>query len=119
MRIKRWVIEVTFEESRAHLGIETQRQWSDLAIERSTLYWLLETSVCKIDNSNFHHPLIFLCNVVLNHELNREIFLRLWGRIPVASLSPHCEILKKLQPHQINISTQSEVFLQNHASPSE
>jgi hypothetical protein len=27
---------VTFEESRAHLGIETQRQWSDLAIERST-----------------------------------------------------------------------------------
>jgi hypothetical protein len=27
---------VTFEESRAHLGIETQRQWSDRAIERST-----------------------------------------------------------------------------------
>ena len=27
---------MTFEESRAHLGIETQRQWSDLAIERST-----------------------------------------------------------------------------------
>lgn len=36
MRIKRWSIEVTFEETRAHLGIETQRQWSDLAIERST-----------------------------------------------------------------------------------
>ena len=34
--IKRWSIAVTFEESRAHLGIETQRQWSDLAIERST-----------------------------------------------------------------------------------
>jgi hypothetical protein len=34
--IKRWTIEVTFEESRAHLGIESQRQWSDLAIERST-----------------------------------------------------------------------------------
>ncbi len=29
-------IEVTFEEDRAHLGIETQRQWSDRAIERST-----------------------------------------------------------------------------------
>ena len=27
---------VTIEESRAHLGVETQRQWSDLAIERST-----------------------------------------------------------------------------------
>ena len=34
--VKRWSIEVTFEESRAHLGVETQRQWSDLAIERST-----------------------------------------------------------------------------------
>lgn len=34
--IKRWTIEVTFEESRAHLGVETQRQWSDTAIERST-----------------------------------------------------------------------------------
>lgn len=34
--IKRWTIETTFEESRAHMGIETQRQWSDLAIERST-----------------------------------------------------------------------------------
>jgi hypothetical protein len=34
--ISRWSLEVTFEESRAHLGIETQRQWSDPAIERST-----------------------------------------------------------------------------------
>lgn len=34
--MKRWTLEVTFEECRAHLGIETQRQWSDLAIERTT-----------------------------------------------------------------------------------
>src|SRR5260221_10947563 len=34
--ISRWSLEVTFEEGRAHLGIETQRQWSDQAIERST-----------------------------------------------------------------------------------
>ena len=27
--IQRWTIETTFEESRAHLGLETQRQWSD------------------------------------------------------------------------------------------
>ncbi len=31
-----WLIEVTFEEVRAHLGVETQRQWSKLAIERTT-----------------------------------------------------------------------------------
>jgi hypothetical protein len=34
--IARWNIEVTFEEIRAHLGFETQRQWSDQAIERTT-----------------------------------------------------------------------------------
>jgi hypothetical protein len=32
----RWQMEVTFQEARRHLGVETQRQWSDLAIERTT-----------------------------------------------------------------------------------
>ena len=34
--VRRWQIEVTFEEVRAHLGVETQRQWSDRAILRTT-----------------------------------------------------------------------------------
>ena len=34
--VRRWRIEVTFAEVRRHLGVESQRQWSDLAIERST-----------------------------------------------------------------------------------
>ena len=34
--VMRWAVEVTFEESRAHLGVETQRQWSDQAIARTT-----------------------------------------------------------------------------------
>jgi hypothetical protein len=34
--VKRWQMEVTFEEGRAHLGLETQRQWSDKAIARTT-----------------------------------------------------------------------------------
>jgi hypothetical protein len=34
--ILRWSVEVTFEECRAHLGVETQRQWSDVAVERTT-----------------------------------------------------------------------------------
>ena len=32
----RWQVEVTFQEVRAQLGVETQRQWSDLAIARTT-----------------------------------------------------------------------------------
>jgi hypothetical protein len=34
--VMRWQLEVTFQEVRRHLGFETQRQWSDLAIERTT-----------------------------------------------------------------------------------
>jgi len=34
--ILRWQLEVTFHEVRPHLGVETQRQWSDKAIFRTT-----------------------------------------------------------------------------------
>jgi hypothetical protein len=34
--VERWQVEVTFEETRQHLGIETQRQWSETAIKRTT-----------------------------------------------------------------------------------
>lgn len=34
--VRRWTVEVTFEEVRRHLGLETQRQWSDRAIARTT-----------------------------------------------------------------------------------
>jgi len=32
----RWQMETTFQEARRHLGVETQRQWSELAIRRTT-----------------------------------------------------------------------------------
>ena len=34
--VLRWQLEVTSREVRAHLGVETQRQWSDRAIARTT-----------------------------------------------------------------------------------
>lgn len=34
--VERWKIETTFEECRRHLGVETQRQWNDNAIDRTT-----------------------------------------------------------------------------------
>ena len=39
--VMRWQLEVTFQEMRRHLGFETQRQWSELAIGRTTpaLLW--------------------------------------------------------------------------------
>jgi hypothetical protein len=34
--VRRWQLETTFAEVRAKLGVESQRQWSDLAIARTT-----------------------------------------------------------------------------------
>ena len=34
--VMRWQLEATFQEARRHLGFETQRQWSELAIRRTT-----------------------------------------------------------------------------------
>jgi hypothetical protein len=34
--VRRWTMEVTFAEARAHLGMETPRQWSERAIARTT-----------------------------------------------------------------------------------
>ncbi len=55
--VRRWTIEVTFEEARAHLGIETQRQWSDKAIARTTpallaLYSIITLLAARLVESN-------------------------------------------------------------------
>lgn len=34
--IQRWQLETTFEEARAHIGIETSRQWNDRSVARTT-----------------------------------------------------------------------------------
>lgn len=54
--VSRWSIEVTFEESRRHLGIETQRQWSDKGIERTT--------PCILGS--------FAITVLMGHKLSEE-----------------------------------------------
>jgi hypothetical protein len=57
--IRRWNLEVTFEEVREHLGVETQRQWSDKAIARTTpILMCLYTIVCLIANRlHEEHPI--------------------------------------------------------------
>ncbi|WP_220211367.1 transposase [Reticulibacter mediterranei] len=49
--MKRWSLEGTFEEARAHLGIQTQRQWSDLAIERTTPLRLVYLQFGDVDGN--------------------------------------------------------------------
>ena len=55
--INRWQMEVTFQEARQHLGVESQRQWNHRAIARTTpallgLYTLVTLMAKQIDNSS-------------------------------------------------------------------
>jgi len=55
--VQRWTVEVTFEEARAHLGIETQRQWSEKAIARTTpalfaLYSIITLLAARLMETN-------------------------------------------------------------------
>jgi hypothetical protein len=52
--VQRWQMEVTFQEARQHLGVESQRQWNDQAIARTTpvllgLYTLVTLMTKQID----------------------------------------------------------------------
>lgn len=55
---QRWQVEVTFEEVRSHLGVETQRQWSNLAILRTTpaLLALFSIVVMLANQAQTQHP---------------------------------------------------------------
>jgi hypothetical protein len=54
---RRWSVEVTFRELRDHLGFETQRQWSEKAIRRTTpaLFALLSLAVLMADELRRSH----------------------------------------------------------------
>ena len=57
--VLRWQLEVTFREVRSHLGVETQRQWSDLVIARTTpvLLGLFSWTTLAAHALQKHHPM--------------------------------------------------------------
>jgi len=65
----RWQLEVTFEEVRAHLGVESQRQWSALSILRTTpaLLSLFSIVVMLADQEQIQHP-VDLPNTAWYHK---------------------------------------------------
>jgi DDE superfamily endonuclease len=54
---RRWAVEVTFRELRDHLGFETQRQWSPMAVRRTTpaLFALLSLVALMADELRRSH----------------------------------------------------------------
>ena len=63
---KRWEVEVTFQEVRTHLGVETQRQWSDKAIAQTTPALLgLYSLVCLWGEAGFGKKPDVICRSVV------------------------------------------------------
>jgi hypothetical protein len=61
---RRWQMEVTFHEVRAHLGVETQRQWSQQAIARTTPALLgLFSLVTLVAHEHYRHQTTHLAPV--------------------------------------------------------
>ena len=56
---QRWQVEVTFQEVRAHLGVETQGQWADLAIRRTTPTLLALFSLVVLLTQRLHSQFTF------------------------------------------------------------
>ena len=58
--VLRWQLEVTFQDVGTHLGLDTQRQWSDLAIVRTTpvLLGLFSWTTLATHVLQKHHPII-------------------------------------------------------------
>jgi hypothetical protein len=84
--IQRWSLEGTFEEARAHLGIETQRQWSDLAIERTTplllcaysLVTLMGTHLAKTEPLLVEQTAWYHESAATFHDVLAAVRLQIW-----------------------------------------
>ena len=84
--VARWNQEVTHREVREHLGVETQRQWSDKAIARTTpvLFGLYSMIVLMADMLHATSPIQAACTAWYNKEcltfsdLLREVRRQLW-----------------------------------------
>ena len=91
--IQRWTVETTFEQARAHLGMETQRQWNDQAIARTTPLVLA----------------LFAMVTLLAHTLNEKTACRVrqtaWYRKTKPTFSDALAWVRKHLWHHFSTST--------------
>jgi hypothetical protein len=105
--VQRWNLEVTFEEVREHLGVETQRQWSDKAIARSTpILMSLYSMICLIANK-------------LQEERPIEVVQTAWYEKTDATFSDLLITVRKLlwRDSLIFRKPNFEPFLENNKPP--
>jgi DDE superfamily endonuclease len=109
--MKRWSLETTFEESRAYLGIETQRQWSDLAIERTTpLLFGLFSLIALFGHAlhpDGHIPVAQVAwyrkQVATFHDVLTAVRRHLWGNFtfPTSADDPDVVLLPRASLDQL------------------
>ncbi|HEX9035398.1 MAG TPA: transposase [Ktedonobacterales bacterium] len=109
--MKRWSLETTFEESRAHLGIETQRQWSDQAIERTTpllfglysLVTLLGSALAPDGRPPHRQAAWYHKSVATFSDLLALVRGHLWGdfAFPTSPSDPHVVLLPRATLEQL------------------
>lgn len=94
--VRRWQIEVTFAETRAHLGVETQRQWTDKAITRTTpalfgLYSLVSLWACELlTSTSAPHAAAWYRKISLTFsDAIGAIRLQLWVGDIISHSPPH------------------------------
>jgi hypothetical protein len=72
--VQRWQLEVTFREVRDHLGVETQRQWSDKAIARTTPCLLGLFSIVTLLGTCVGHPACLRVSATAWYHKKRPTF---------------------------------------------
>jgi hypothetical protein len=100
--VTRWQMEVTFEESRAHLGIETQRQWSDKAIARTTpalfalfsIVTLVAEPLLKVENISLRQAAWYLKEQPTFSDTIALVRRHLWANLTFSTSVRHDEMLK-------------------------
>jgi hypothetical protein len=100
--VQRWSVEVTFEEARAHLCLETQRQWSDLAIARTTPVLLGLFSLVTLLAVRWHQAGLLVAEQTAWYEKECPTFSdcirlarqQIWRSRIAGSLPPTADVLQ-------------------------
>ncbi len=109
--IARWNLEVTFEETREHLSIETQRQWSDKAILRTTPILMgLYSLVCLMAIRLGQHQLLHIGKTawykkthITFSDMLRAVRMVIWKKHLFTGMS-------KITPSEENITPKMHEF---------
>ncbi len=104
--VRRWRVEVTFEEVRRHLGVETQRQWSALAIGRSTpclmglfsLVTLLADALAHQGRLSVRQSAWYVKEYPTFSDALAAVRSRLWQQVYFSMSGPGTETLKIPRP---------------------